>query len=78
MTTTDGVERYLHVEHLRVAWVDTDASGRIHWSSAFRWAELAEHRLLAGLGRSRDEAGGYPRRAAEVTYHRALEFDDAA
>ena len=74
--TIDGVGSCLHVEHLRVAWVDTDASGRIHWSSAFRWAELAEHRFLAMLGRNRHEAGAYPRRAAEVTYHRALEFDD--
>ena len=75
MTTADSAA-YLHVEKLRVAWVDTDASGRIHWSSAFRWAELAEHRLLDKLGRSRDEAGRYPRRAAEVTYHRALDFED--
>ena len=72
MSTTE----YLHVEHLRVAWVDTDASGRIHWSSVFRWAELAEHRFLGGLGRDPDDAGAYPRRAAAVTYHRALEFDD--
>lgn len=74
--TTDSAAGCLHVEHLRVAWVDTDASGRIHWSSAFRWAELAEHRLLSRLGRDRDDAGSYPRRAAQVTYHRALEFDD--
>jgi len=38
--------------------------------------ELAEHRLLGRLGRNRDDAGAYPRRAAEVIYHRALEFDD--
>jgi YbgC/YbaW family acyl-CoA thioester hydrolase len=76
MTTTDGAAECLHVEHLRVAWVDTDASGRIHWSSVFRWAELAEHRFLSRLGRDRDDTGSYPRRAAAVTYHRALEFDD--
>ena len=34
-----------HVERLRVAWVDTDAGGRIHFSNAFRWAELAETAL---------------------------------
>ena len=76
MTTADSVAGYLHVERMRVAWADTDASGRIHWSSAFRWAELAEHRLLDRLGRNRDAAGAYPRRAADVVYHRALEFDD--
>jgi hypothetical protein len=37
----------LHVEPLRVAWVDTDAGGRIHWSAVFRWAELAEHAFYA-------------------------------
>lgn len=66
----------LHAEKMRVAWVDTDAGGRIHWSAVFRWAELAEHALLRSLGRRRSEAGPYPRRSAEVTYHRALEFED--
>jgi hypothetical protein len=66
----------LHTEHLRVAWVDTDAGGRIHWSAVFRWAELAEHALLRSLGRDRGEAGPYPRRSAEVIYHHPLEFDD--
>jgi acyl-CoA thioester hydrolase len=66
----------LHTERLRVAWVDTDAGGRIHWSAVFRWAELAEHSLLRSLGRHRHDAGPYPRRSAEVVYHRPLEFDD--
>ncbi|MEW2503371.1 acyl-CoA thioesterase [Amycolatopsis sp. CA-161197] len=66
----------LHVEPLRVAWADTDASGRIHWSSVFRWAEAAEHALLRAAGRGADEAGPYPRRSTEAVYHRALEFDD--
>jgi hypothetical protein len=25
----------LHTEKMRVAWVDTDAGGRIHWSACF-------------------------------------------
>jgi YbgC/YbaW family acyl-CoA thioester hydrolase len=66
----------LHTEHLRVNWVDTDAGGRIHWTAAFRWAELAEHALLRRLGRQRSEAGPYPRRSTEAVYHRPLEFDD--
>lgn len=66
----------LHVEHVRVAWVDTDAGGRIHWTAVFRWAELAEHALLRSIGRDRSEAGPYPRRSAEVSYHRPLHFDD--
>ena len=32
------------VERMRVAWVETDAGGRIHFSNAFRWAEF--HRVL--------------------------------
>ncbi|MEQ3553855.1 thioesterase family protein [Pseudonocardia nematodicida] len=68
--------RPLHVEPVRVAWVDTDAGGRIHWSVVFRWAELAEHALLRKLGRDADDAGPYPRRSAGVVYHRALRFDD--
>lgn len=66
----------LHVEPIRVAWVDTDAGGRIHWSVVFRWAELAEHALLRKLGRAADQAGPYPRKAAEVVYRRPLGFDD--
>lgn len=66
----------LHVEPLRVAWADTDAGGRIHWSVVFRWAELAEHALLRKLGRTRNQAGPYPRRSTDATYHRPLEFDD--
>jgi YbgC/YbaW family acyl-CoA thioester hydrolase len=63
-----------HTAHLRVAWVDTDASGRIHFTAVFRWAELAEHALLRALGVSLVE--GFPRRHAEATYHNVLGFDD--
>ena len=38
-----------HVERLRVAWIDTDACGRIHFSNAFRWAEAAEVGLIRGV-----------------------------
>jgi acyl-CoA thioester hydrolase len=34
------------VERARVAWVDTDAGGRIHFTAAFRWAEAAETELM--------------------------------
>jgi hypothetical protein len=39
-----------HVAQSRVAWVDTDAAGRIHFTAAFRWAEMAETALLRSLG----------------------------
>jgi acyl-CoA thioester hydrolase len=64
----------MHVEHMTVAWADTDAGGRIHWSVVFRWAEVAEHTFLRTLGWKTSEAGSYPRRSAEVAYHRPLRF----
>lgn len=63
------------VERLRVAWVETDAGGRIHFSNAFRWAELAETSLLRRLGLLEDW-GDYPRRHAEAEFHRVLRFED--
>ncbi|MET8976957.1 thioesterase family protein [Streptomyces sp. NPDC004539] len=64
----------MHVEPMRVAWSDTDAGGRIHWSAVFRWAESAEHAWLRRLGASPDDTGSYPRRATEATYHHPLRF----
>ena len=63
------------VERLRVAWVDTDAGGRIHFSNAFRWAEVAETSLMRRLGLLQ-EWGDYPRRHAEAEFHRVLRFED--
>jgi acyl-CoA thioesterase FadM len=65
-----------HVESLRVHWVDTDAGGRIHFSNALRWAELAEEGLRRRLGLL-DDWGSYPRRLVEAQFHRVLVFDDA-
>jgi acyl-CoA thioester hydrolase len=63
------------VERLRVAWVDTDAGGRIHFSNAFRWAEVAETSLMRRLGML-DGWGDYPRKHAEAEFHRVLRFED--
>jgi YbgC/YbaW family acyl-CoA thioester hydrolase len=66
-----------HQERMRVAWADTDASGRIHFTAAFRWAEVAEHALLRRLGLSPPgNADGFPRRHVEATYHKPLRFAD--
>jgi acyl-CoA thioester hydrolase len=66
-----------HRERIRVAWADTDASGRIHFTAAFRWAEAAEHALLRQLGLSPPgNADGFPRRHVEATYHQPLRFAD--
>ena len=64
-----------HVERLRVAWVDTDAGGRIHFSNAFRWAEQAETALRRKLG-ILEGWGDYPRKRAEAEFHQVLRFED--
>lgn len=67
---SDGRHRY----RTRVQWVDTDASGRIHFTAAFRWAEAAEHDLLRRTGHSFH--GGFPRVDAQATYLGRLGFGD--
>ena len=64
-----------HVERTRVAWVDTDAGGRIHFTAAFRWAEAAETALGRKLG-VLDGWGDLPRRAVEAEYLQVLRFED--
>jgi acyl-CoA thioester hydrolase len=64
-----------HVERLRVAWSDTDAGGRIHFTAALRYAELAENGLRRKLGLLADW-GDYPRRHVEAEYLAVLAFED--
>ena len=63
------------VYRTRVAWVDTDAGGRIHFTAAFRWAEVAETALARRVGLL-GEWGRYPRRRVEAEYLRVLVFED--
>jgi acyl-CoA thioester hydrolase len=60
----------------RVAWFDTDAGGRIHFTAAFRWAEAAETELMRRLGLPNAEWGDFPRRKVEAEYLKVLRFDD--
>ena len=60
----------------RVAWVDTDAGGRIHFTAAFRWAEEAETELMRRMGLPRERWGRFPRRKVEAEYLKVLRFDD--
>lgn len=60
----------------RVAWVDTDAGGRIHFTAAFRWAEAAETELIRRLGLPWERWGNFPRRKVEAEYLKVLRFDD--
>jgi acyl-CoA thioester hydrolase len=64
------------VEQARVAWVDTDAGRRIHFTAAFRWAETAETALMRRLGILGPEWGDYPRRKVEAEYLKVLRFED--
>ena len=64
-----------HVERTRVAWVDTDAGGRIHFTAAFRWAEMAEVALRRRLGLV-EGWGDYPRRKVEAEFLKVLRFED--
>jgi acyl-CoA thioesterase FadM len=64
-----------HVEHARVGWIDTDAGARIHFTVAFRWAEMAEVGLRRKLGLTGDWAH-YPRRRVEADFLKVLVFDD--
>ncbi|HUF01895.1 MAG TPA: thioesterase family protein [Gaiellaceae bacterium] len=63
------------VERLRVAWVDTDAGGRIHFSNVFRWAEVAETSLMRRIGML-GGSGDYPRKHVEAEFHDVLRFED--
>ena len=58
-----------------MAWIDTDAGGRIHFTAAFRWAEAAETALMRSLGLL-DEWADYPRRKVEAEYLAVLRFED--
>ncbi len=63
------------IERARVAWVDTDAGGRIHFTAVFRWVEAAETALMRRLG-GMTEWGAFPRRHVEADYDNVLVFED--
>jgi acyl-CoA thioester hydrolase len=58
-----------------VAWSDTDASGRFHFTAALRWVENAEHGLYRAT-LPRVDIGRFPRRAVQATFERPLEAGD--
>src|SRR5258705_169230 len=66
-------------EHMRVAWVDTDASGLIHYTAALRYFEVAEHALLRTLFADwppGPRTFGLPRVHVEADYKAALHYPD--
>ena len=62
-------------ELIRVRWIDTDASGRIHFTAVFRWVEAAEIELFRELGLM-DDRDRYPRRRVAAEYLLPINFDD--
>lgn len=60
----------------RVAWVDTDAAGIWHHSTAVRWAEEAEAELHRRLGIIGETFGRTPRVSVGFEFRLPLRFDD--
>lgn len=61
-----------------VEWVDTDASGIWHYSTALRFAEVAEAALHRSLGIAGRTFGASPRVHVEADFRRPLRFGDEA
>jgi YbgC/YbaW family acyl-CoA thioester hydrolase len=62
---------------IRILFIDTDASGRIHYTALFRYFEAAEIELLRAVGgkEAHDEVA-FPRVHVECDYRAAIYFDD--
>jgi acyl-CoA thioesterase FadM len=61
----------------RIEWMDTDAAGIYHWTTAFRLAEAAEAALHSALGIADRTFGATPRVSVRADFTRALRFNDA-
>ncbi len=61
----------------RVAFSETDASGRVHFAVLLKWAEEVEHEILEKAGDPvfTDESG-WPRARIECDYRSPLVFGD--
>jgi acyl-CoA thioesterase FadM len=60
----------------RIEWIDTDAAGIYHWTTAFRLAEAAEAALHTALGIADFTFGATPRLAVSASFTRSLRFND--
>ena len=61
----------------RIEWMDTDAAGIYHWTTAFRLAESAEAALHTALGIADITFGATPRVHVEADFARPLVFNEA-
>jgi acyl-CoA thioester hydrolase len=60
----------------RIEWMDTDAAGIYHWTTAFRLAEAAEAALHSVLGFADRTFGATPRVRVAAEFKRILRFND--
>jgi len=61
----------------RIRFIDTDASGRIHYTAMFRYFEAAEIEFMRTLGVSyQGRTFAFPRVHVECNYRLALVHDD--
>jgi acyl-CoA thioesterase FadM len=60
----------------RIEWMDTDAAGIYHWTTAMRLAEAAEAELHTQLGIAAATFGCTPRVHVKFDFHRPLKFND--
>src|SRR5271168_2463697 len=63
----------------RILFIDTDASGRIHYTALFRYFEAAEIEFFRATGVLHSHPGiSFPRVHVECDYRSAIRFDDLA
>lgn len=61
----------------RILFIDTDASGRIHYTSLFRYFEMAEIEFFRSIGVLHEHPGvSFPRVHVECDYRSAIRYDD--
>jgi acyl-CoA thioester hydrolase len=66
-----------HSQRLRVNFVDTDLSGRIHYTAAMRYFEAAEHALMRAVTITLDEPRTLlPRVHVEADFKAMLAWED--
>lgn len=63
--------------HTRIRFIDTDTSGRIHYTAMFRYFESAEIEFMRRLGVSYTKFGyGFPRVHVECDFLLSIVHDD--
>lgn len=61
----------------RIRFIDTDASGRIHYTAMFRYFESAETEFMREVGVVYEKGGyGFPRVHVECDFMRTMGHDD--